>query len=133
MASNALTYVTGFERGLLADGRLVDHLDRLDQLRAFDRVVRADASRWLSPLSRVKAGVQRVVDERGLARARDAGHDRDHVERERRVDALQVVLSAPPLIVMTAAQASTARRDSGTGIDSSGPTGRRRSGWSHRP
>ena len=37
--------------------------------------------------------IEDVVDERGLARSADAGHGREHAERQRDVDVLQVVLA----------------------------------------
>ena len=75
----------------LADRRLVDELDPGEPLRALDAAAcagfrRGDAERAAD------GGEEHVADERRLARARDARHDRERAEREGDVDVLEVVL-----------------------------------------
>src|SRR5690606_16728451 len=75
----------------LADRRLVDHDDLADLVRALERAVRA--RRLGRPaLGLLPGGVAHVLDQRPLARAGDAGHAHQTLERKAGVDALQVVL-----------------------------------------
>ena len=75
----------------LADRRLVDHHDRVDQVRAAQLAMRARGfGRLAFPLEERR--VQHVLHERRFARARHAGHAHEPVERQRDVDALEVVL-----------------------------------------
>src|SRR5690606_24162449 len=79
--------------GRAPDRALIDQLDAVDQLVAADRVVRADLAVHLEPLEPLEAARERLVDERALARARDARHADDHPEREVHVEPLEVVLA----------------------------------------
>ena len=80
----------------LADRRLVDFEHARDRLPALDRLAAArPAAAFLRSRSaatrRCEVLVQHVARERRLARARDAGHDRQAPEREAHVDVLEVV------------------------------------------
>ena len=73
-----------------ADRRLIDLDDLVDELDAVDAIVRARLGG--RPVDRLRQRpVQDVVDERGLARAADAGDRGQRAERNRDVDVLQVV------------------------------------------
>ena len=74
-----------------ADRRLIDEHDVGDELGAFELAVRADAAVPVA-LRALQRRVEHVVHERALARAADAGHARQHAERDLDVDVLQVVL-----------------------------------------
>ena len=75
----------------LADGRLVDHDHLGHVLGATQFAVLAGHFGRLA-LGLQQRGVQNVVDERGLARSRDAGHAHQALQRDRDVDVLEVVL-----------------------------------------
>ena len=75
-----------------ADRRLVDLDDLVELLDPFDRGVRARFVGRAIELARQRA-VEDLVDQRRLARSADAGHGRQHAERERHVDVLEVVLA----------------------------------------
>ena len=75
-----------------ADRRLVDVDDLVEGLDALDLVVGAGLDP--GPLQPVgERLVEDLVHERGLARARDAGHADELAQRELDVDRLQVVLA----------------------------------------
>ena len=73
-----------------ADGALVDGNDAVDGLRAFERPVRAGLGPAPLELLQQRA-VQDVVDQRRLARARDAGDRGEHAERDLHVEIPEVV------------------------------------------
>ena len=74
------------------DRRLVDVDDLVDRLQPVDAVVRARPQ--LRLVEAIGDGVvERLVDQRRLARARDSGHAAEDAERYVRVDPLQVVLA----------------------------------------
>ena len=75
-----------------ADRRLVDVDDLVDLLDPVDPVVRAGAQPRAVQAVGDRA-VEDLVDERRLARARDAGDAGEDAERELDVDALEVVLA----------------------------------------
>ena len=77
-------YVTGFERGLRPIG-LWSTISTLSisscpRIASCAPILPVD----LDALQPLEAAVERLVHERRLARARDAGHAHDHPERERR-------------------------------------------------
>ena len=73
-----------------ADRRLVDVDDLVEVLDAFDRLVRGRL--LVRAVERARhGGVERVVDQRRLARARDAGHAGEQADREGHAHVLQVV------------------------------------------
>ena len=77
------------------DRRLVDVDDLVDLLDPVDPVVRAwPQLRLMEPVG--DGRVERLVDQRRLARARDAGDAAEDAERDRHVDPLQVVLAGSP-------------------------------------
>ena len=73
-----------------ADRRLIDLDHLVDELDAFDRRVRAGLVAGAIEQPRQRP-VENLVDERRLAGAADAGHRRQHAQRNGDVDALQVV------------------------------------------
>src|SRR5690606_2327149 len=77
--------------GGAADGRLVDVHDLVDEVVAVHaRVPSRHVPRAVQLAGQV--GVEDVVDQRGLARAGDAGDRGEHAQREGHVDVLEVVL-----------------------------------------
>ena len=75
----------------LADGRLVDH-DHLGHVFGAAQLAVLAGHFGRLALGLEQRGVQNVVDERGLARSRDAGHAHQPLQRDRDVDVLEVVL-----------------------------------------
>src|SRR5690606_7312561 len=92
-----------------ADGRLVDVNDAVQVLDALDAVVGA----WLFPgavqLLRQRL-VQDFVDQRALARARDARHADERAQRDVHVDVFQVVFPRAPDAQPLAVAGSPPRR-----------------------
>src|SRR5690606_25094491 len=76
--------------GGAADGRLVDVHDLVDEVVAVHARV---PSRHVPGAVQLagQVGVEDVVDQRGLARAGDAGDRGEHAQREGHVDVLEVV------------------------------------------
>src|SRR5690606_37112901 len=76
------------------DGTLVDHLDVVDQVMAPDGVVRADRALTVErALDTPQSLIQRIVDQRRLARSADSRHTYERTEREPDRQALQIVLA----------------------------------------
>ena len=73
-----------------ADRALVDADRLVEVLQAGDRIVRRRLGGAAVEAARHRR-IDRVVDERGLSRARYAGHAHQQPERQRQIDALQVV------------------------------------------
>jgi len=78
--------------GRLADGRLVDEVDRAQPVGAQQIVVFAGRVGGQAEVAQ-QGRVQDVLDQRGLARAAHAGHADQALQRELDVQVLQVVLS----------------------------------------
>ena len=76
-----------------ADRALVDVDDLVEELEAVDRFVRRRLGGAAVELARDRV-VQRVVDERRLARARHAGHADEQAHRQLDRDVLQVVAAS---------------------------------------
>ncbi|MCY1339899.1 hypothetical protein D9M69_257990 [compost metagenome] len=74
----------------LADRRLVDEHHVIDQVRAGQLAVRPRRFRRLAEMARQRR-VQHVLQQRGLARARHAGHAHQPLQRDLYGDILQVV------------------------------------------
>ena len=74
-----------------ADGRLVDANHLVDQLDAFDGLVRARFLVRAVDLPRQRA-VENLVDQGGFAAAGNARHHGEQAERDVHVDVLEVVL-----------------------------------------
>ena len=74
-----------------ADRRLVDQHDLVDQVGAAEQPMRARGFRGLA-LGAQQRGMQYVLHQRRLARSRDAGDAHQPMQRNRDVDALQIVL-----------------------------------------
>ena len=91
MGSNALRYVTGFDRGVRPIGVWSTSTTSLTYSWPSSRRVRADLAIPIA-LGALQGRVQHVVDQRGLAGSADAGDAGERVERDLDVDALQVVL-----------------------------------------
>ena len=72
-----------------ADRRLVDHLDGRDRGVAFDAV--AEFAPGAAGALRGERFVEHVVDERRFAGTGNAGDGDEHAERDRHVDAVQIV------------------------------------------
>ena len=94
ISSNALTYVTGLERGDLPIGLWSISTTSSSASKPVSVVERADAlaevllGGVLAGELRLERAIQHVVDERALAGPRDAGHDGQRAERDADVDAL---------------------------------------------
>ena len=83
--------------GGLADGRLIDLVDRSENIEAID--LRPRPSRDLAALSfssgeSLRGRFDHVMQQRALARAADAGHDAENFKRKRHVDRLEVVATS---------------------------------------
>ena len=99
-----------------ADRRLIDQHDVGDVLESLELAERADAPIPVA-LRALDRGVEHVVHERRLARAADAGHAGQRVQRNLDVDVLQVVLGRAHAAGSSAPM--PLRRGDGTGIASS--------------
>ena len=73
-----------------ADGRLIDANDFVDVLRARNRLVLAGFFARTVKLPGQRA-IENVIDQRGFARTRDAGHHRHDAERKSHVEILEIV------------------------------------------
>ena len=89
------------------DGRLVDVDDLVDLVEAVDAAVPSgDGARVVDVLG--QGGVEDVVDDRRLARARDPGDRAEDAQREVHVDVLEVVLPRSPHDELAAGRARAA-------------------------
>ena len=77
-----------------ADRALVDAHRLVEELQPLDRIVRGGLVCRAVELAR-DGVIERVVDERRFARARDAGDAHEQAHRQRKVDILQIVPARP--------------------------------------